>query len=87
LTIGYQEPLADLSQDYILTRFNESNGKNFFEFHRKRNTGDTKDIEIKVKLHTWLKTFYFFTKQMFLRTSPISNMAGVLIDYRIRTGI
>ena len=50
-TSGYQEPLADLSQDYTLTVFNESHGKNFLEFHRKRNTGDIKDIEIKVKLH------------------------------------
>ncbi|XP_020616422.1 uncharacterized protein LOC110054376, partial [Orbicella faveolata] len=29
------------------TGFNESNGKSFLEFFRKRDTGDKKDIEIK----------------------------------------
>ena len=50
-TSGYKEPLADMSQDYTLTGFNESNGKTFLDFHRKRDTGDKRDIEIKVKLH------------------------------------
>lgn len=46
-TGGYSEPLADLYQDYNLTGFNETNGKTFLEFFRKRDTGDKKDIEIK----------------------------------------
>lgn len=50
-TGGYSEPLADLYQDYNLTGFNESNGKTFLEFYRKRDTGDKKDIEIKVRMN------------------------------------
>lgn len=50
-TTGYKEPLADLEQDCTLTASNESDGKTFLEFHRKRDTGDSNDIEIKVKLH------------------------------------
>lgn len=58
-TTGYKEPLADLSQDYTLTGFNESNGKTFLEFHRKRDTGDRNDIEIKVKVHFLYKEDVF----------------------------
>ncbi|XP_022804105.1 DBH-like monooxygenase protein 2 homolog [Stylophora pistillata] len=46
-TRGYSEPLADRNQDYNLIGFNESNGKTFLEFYRKRDTGDSKDVEIK----------------------------------------
>lgn len=69
-TSGYQEPFADLSQDYTLTGFNESNGKTFLDFHRKRDTGDKRDIEIKVNY------------TMVLRKSRIANMAVELIDFR-----
>ena len=76
-----------MSQDYTLTGFNESNGKTFLDFHRKRDTGDKRDIEIKVKLHNccFLKN-YFCTKQMVLRKSRMSNMAVACIDC-LRAGI
>lgn len=37
----------------MLIGFNESNGKIFFEFYRKRDIGDKRDIEIKVKLYNF----------------------------------
>lgn len=48
-TVGYQEPLVDLQQDYNMTYSEEVNGTTTVEFHRKRLTNDSKDIDIKVR--------------------------------------
>ena len=47
-------PPKDEKQNYNLTAYEEREGYTLLTFHRKRNTGDSEDVEIKVK---W--QFYF----------------------------
>ena len=49
-TQGFREPPADRQQDYTLTDFAESDGRTILKFHRKRDTKDDRDIEIKVQI-------------------------------------
>jgi len=44
-------PPKDEIQNFILTASEEREGYTLLTFHRKRNTGDSKDVEITVKCY------------------------------------
>ena len=49
MTQGTSRPPKDEEQNYNLTASEERGGYTLLTFHRKRNTGDSKDVEIVVK--------------------------------------
>ena len=49
MTQGTSRPPKDETQNYNLTAYEQREGYTLLTFHRKRNTEDSKDVEIVVK--------------------------------------
>lgn len=50
MTNGYQRPPEDQQQDVKLMYAMEKDGRTMISYSRKRNTGDTQDVAIEVRL-------------------------------------
>ena len=64
MTVTTSRPPIDAQQDYNMTSSEERAGYTKLTFHRKRNTGDDKDIEIKVVLHAVLPFMSFIINRI-----------------------